>query len=70
MNQAGGTTINVRVQAASVDKPHPQFGSGDFGKKIKTIKLEVPVELYCYKQTRTNNQGFETGLIMQSTKLL
>jgi len=25
-------TINVCVLAASLDKPHPQFGSADFGK--------------------------------------
>ena len=51
-------TVNVRVWAVSLDKLHPQFGSADFGKKIK-IKFEVPIEFYCYKQTRTNNQGFK-----------
>ena len=29
-------------------------------EKIERIKFKVPVELYCYKQTRTNNEGFET----------
>ena len=29
-------------------------------KKRKTTQSEVSVKLYCYKQPRTNNQGFET----------
>ena len=27
------STVNVRVYAASIDKPHLQFGSANFGKK-------------------------------------
>ena len=27
------TTINVHVQAASLDEPHPRFGCAEFGKK-------------------------------------
>jgi len=25
--------VNLRVEAASLDKPHPQFGNADFEKK-------------------------------------
>ena len=55
-------TVNVHVQAASIEKPHPEFRSTDFGKKCSTIKFEVPVTFYCYKPTRTNNQGFTIKL--------
>ena len=55
-------TVNVHVQAASVDKPHPEFRSADFGKKCNTIKFEVRVTFNCYKPTRTNNQGFTIKL--------
>ena len=49
----------------SVYKLHPQISrtpnlEGQILEKIKTIRFEVPAELYCYKQTRIDKQGFET----------
>ena len=54
-------TVNIRVQAASIDKPHPRSWSTEFGKKyLKTTQFEVSFKLYCYKQPRTDNGGSKT----------
>ena len=38
----------------------PPISKRRIWKKVETTQSEVSVKLYCYKQPKTNNQGFET----------
>ena len=49
----------MHSSVTSVYKPHPEISrtpnlEAQILEKIKTMEFEVPVQLYCYKQTRTN----------------